>query len=338
MSVQVETITVANAPDIPNLIFRGFRGEADYPIMAEIINAANKADKEDYVTKEEEIARNYAHIQRSDPDKDMLFVEIDGTAVGYGRCMWDAETEGDYLYSFFLHMKPEGRNRGIGLPVMEYFLDRMKLMAAEHPAEAPKYFQSWTNEDKTWYNNLLKKLGLKPVRFGYGMKRVCSEPIDFQPLPVGIEVRPVNETHMRAIFDADTEAFRDHWGFVEPTEKDYQRFLENPINDPSLWKVAWDGDQVVGMVRNYIDEDENKNANRKRGYTENISVRRPWRRQGIARSLLIQSIHMFQEMGMEETYLGVDTQNPNGALNLYQSVGYQKDRTWITYRKPVASG
>ena len=39
------------------------------------------------------------------------------------------------------------------------------------------------------------------------------------------------------------------------------------------------------MVRNFINHKENQEANRKRGYTENISVRRPWRRQGIAREV-----------------------------------------------------
>jgi ribosomal protein S18 acetylase RimI-like enzyme len=63
-------------------------------------------------------------------------------------------------------------------------------------------------------------------------------------------------------------------------------------------------------------------------------VRRPWRRQGVARALLTRSIQMFIEMGMQETALGVDTENPNGALNLYQDVGYTEEKRFITYRKP----
>ena len=36
---------------------------------------------------------------------------------------------------------------------------------------------------------------------------------------------------MRTIWEADVEAFRDHWGYVEPTDEDYERFLEFPYND-----------------------------------------------------------------------------------------------------------
>ena len=46
---------------------------------------------------------------------------------------------------------------------------------------------------------------------------------------------------------------------------------------------------------------------------------------------------MFVEMGMQETALGVDTQNPNGALRLYESVGYQVDKRYTTYRKRLSA-
>jgi ribosomal protein S18 acetylase RimI-like enzyme len=40
--------------------------------------------------------------------------------------------------------------------------------------------------------------------------------------------------------------------------------------------------------------------------------------------LLVQSIGMFREMGMDETALGVDTENPSGALGLYEGLGYRE--------------
>ena len=44
---------------------------------------------------------------------------------------------------------------------------------------------------------------------------------------------------------------------------------------------------------------------------------------------------MFQEMGMEDTALGVDTQNPSGAKRLYESVGYKEIKRQTTYRKAL---
>jgi len=99
--------------------------------------------------------------------------------------------------------------------------------------------------------------------------------------------------------------------------------------------VAWAGDQIAGMVQNFVSAAENAEYNRKRGYTEGISVRRPWRKLGLARALLVQSIAMFREMGMEETALGVDAENLSGALKLYQGVGYQEVKRNMSYRKPL---
>jgi ribosomal protein S18 acetylase RimI-like enzyme len=249
--------------------------------------------------------------------------------------MWATELNGDYLYSFFVHLHPDWRGDGIPLAMMEFFQERLIEIAAKHPAEAPKYFQAWGLADAAWHKELMDELGLDPVRYGISMTRPCSKPIEVTPLSEGIEVRLVEPEDYRKVFDADSEAFRDHWGYVPTTEKDYQRWLNQTTFDPSIWKVAWEGNQVVGMVLNFIDEKENKEFNRKRGYTEGISVRRPWRRQGVARALLTQSIKMFQDMGMEETALGVDTNNPNGAMKLYESVGYKETKRVVTYRAQI---
>jgi ribosomal protein S18 acetylase RimI-like enzyme len=89
------------------------------------------------------------------------------------------------------------------------------------------------------------------------------------------------------------------------------------------------------MVLNYIDAAENLAFQRKRGYTENIAVRRAWRRRGIARALIATSLRILKERGMEEAALGVDTQNPSGALQLYESLGYRIVKQYLTYRKKM---
>jgi ribosomal protein S18 acetylase RimI-like enzyme len=92
---------------------------------------------------------------------------------------------------------------------------------------------------------------------------------------------------------------------------------------------------MVSVIHNFIDHKENKEYRRKRGYTEGICTRRPWRKLGLARSLLVQSMQMFKEMGMTETALSVDSENLSGAFRLYEGVGYCKAKQQIYYRKPM---
>jgi ribosomal protein S18 acetylase RimI-like enzyme len=44
---------------------------------------------------------------------------------------------------------------------------------------------------------------------------------------------------------------------------------------------------------------------------------------------------MFKDMGMTEAALGVDGENPNGALQLYESVGFRVARWAYVYRKEM---
>jgi ribosomal protein S18 acetylase RimI-like enzyme len=90
------------------------------------------------------------------------------------------------------------------------------------------------------------------------------------------------------------------------------------------------------MVLNFINEAENGEYGRLRGYTETICVRRPWRRQGVAKALIARSLHVLKAQGMTEAALGVDAGNPNGALQLYKSMGFHIAKEFITYRKPMS--
>ena len=154
-------------------------------------------------------------------------------------------------------------------------------------------------------------------------------------MPIGLEVRPVLPEHIRPIFVASNEAFRDHWGIREETEEEFKTEMESPTFRPELWKVAWQGDQIASVIHNFLDQHENDTYQRKRGYTEGICTRRPWRKLGLARSLLVQSMQMFKDMGMTETALSVDAENISGATRLYEGVGYRKVRQQVIFRKAM---
>jgi GNAT superfamily N-acetyltransferase len=235
----------------------------------------------------------------------------------------------------FGNLHPDWRRKGLGTAVLRYNEKRLREIAREqkHSQNIPRFFESWSGNTTPGSTALLEKEGYSPERYFFEMVRPIDLPLPEAPLPDGLDIRPFHQSHNRAVFEAADEAFSDHWGYSESTEEDYRRFTDDPSRKPHLWKIAWDGDQVAGMVRNVIFEEENIQYNRKRGWTEDICVRRPWRRQGLATSLIVQSIHMFREMGYDDTALGVDTKNPSGALGLYEKLGYEKSKTWIAYRK-----
>jgi len=333
-----DSIEINAAPAIPGLSFRHFRGPSDYPKMAAAIAASSEADKVERVTTAEDLAASYAHVTNCDPYQDMIFPEINGEVIGYSRGWWNLEDNGPYLYQFVGFLVPAWRRKGIGRVMLHWMEQRLRTIAADHPTESTKFFQAFITQDETGLAAMLERAGYQPIRYGWGMQRPTLDDIPNFPLPEGLEVRPVEPDQYRAIWDADVEAFRDHWGFSQPTEENYQAWLEDKtIFQPHLWQIAWDvaTNQVAGQVRTFINHAENEKYNRKRGFTEFISVRRPWRKRGLARALIVRSLLAQKEQGMTESELGVDSENLSGATRVYEACGFRVVKQSTVYRKPL---
>lgn len=342
-----EKLSFPSLPGLPEVVFRGFEGEGDYPKMLAVINGSKEVDGIERSDKLEDISRNYAHLHNSTPASDMIFATVHDNVIGYARCWWDVEgvTEAEkrWLGFHFGFLLPAWRRKGIGAVMLHHLQARLSQIAAQQLGESqldtamPREFCAFVADTEKAAEALLLSAGYQTVRHEFNMVRPDLENIPDLLLPEGVEVRPVLPEHYRRVWDASNEAFHDHWGFIPEPEEEFQKMLENPEFDPSLWRVAWAGDEVAGMVLSFINKAENEEYNRKRGYTENICVRRPWRGRGLAKALIARSLLAVKERGMEHAALGVDSQNLSGALQLYESMGFRMVKRQSIYRKAIVN-
>jgi ribosomal protein S18 acetylase RimI-like enzyme len=331
------------ATDVPGLTFREFRDTEDYAAMVAVIDGSKKVDQVERTQSVEDVARSYEHLFNCDPYRDMLFAEVYGEVIGYNRVWWQQELDGLRRYEHLNFLLPEWRGRGIRRAMLCQNERRLREIAAEHdrerdgggPANKARVFEAWAADTERHWESLLLSEGYEAVRHGFEMVRPDLDDIPDLPLPAGLEVRPTLPEHYWTIWRAAEEAFRDHWGETEWQDAWFEEWQESPTFQPELWQVAWDGDEVAGMVQNFINHEENAEYGRKRGYTEGICVRRPWRRQGLAKGLIARSFHVIKDLGMTEAALGVDTENPSGALKLYESLGFRPVKRHTTYRKAL---
>jgi ribosomal protein S18 acetylase RimI-like enzyme len=93
--------------------------------------------------------------------------------------------------------------------------------------------------------------------------------------------------------------------------------------------VAFHHDDIAGQILNYLGEPEPGGG--RIGWTEAISVQPEFRRRGLARALLAESLRAVRDAGATRAGLGVDSQNPNQAQTLYESMGYQVVAVTYTY-------
>jgi ribosomal protein S18 acetylase RimI-like enzyme len=324
-------------PEIPGLRFRHFAGPADFAGMNEAANESRIADGDDFITPLEGFANYYTHLSNCDPARDILIVDVAGTIAGYARGWWFAEADDTRILEIICFLHPDWRRRGIGRTMLAAMEARMLDVDRALPPAPAVFLQGGASGLAPGGEALLRGAGYVPVRHGFLMIRPTLDDQPDAPLPDGLEIREVRLEHMRAIWEAETEAFRDHWGWNQPTEETYQLFLTDPMqSDTALWRVAWAGDQVAGMVRSFINPELNARLGVRRGWVENISVRRPWRRRGLARALIAASFPLLRARGMTEGALGVDTENPTGALRVYESCGFRAVKRDTVFRRQLA--
>jgi len=273
----VTQIAVQDAPPVPGIRFRHYRGEEDHPGMLRVYMAVHDHDGLEEVLTLDQLKLNYATLVNCDPERDMVLAEVDGEVVAYARVYWNALVDGGRSYENFGFVDPAWRRRGIGAALHRRNEARLREIAADHGDVAPKWLGSEGNDADLGNSALLLGNGYAAARFFYDMVAPSLEGIVVPTMPDGIEVRRVARDQYRTIWLASAEAFRDHWGQEEWTDADWTRFDADPDNaDPRFWRIGWAGDEVAGVVTTTVPVEENERFGRDRAYVANVSVRRAW--------------------------------------------------------------
>src|SRR5579859_892326 len=321
---------------LPHLSWRHLRGPADYRVLANIGQRANLADHVEDVETIESIANEMEHPANFDPRVDVLIAEIESRPVAWQRTAWRLQ-DGQYHYKLAGYVSPGWRRRGIGRALLRRGEHRLRVVAASHPAGFERFLSAYSPAAREGKVALFQSEGYRPIRHFYTMLRNRLDDLPLVALPAGFELRPVRPEHLRAIWEANEEAFRDHWGNTPLTEADFEQLLAQTDFNPSLWQVAWHqaSGQVAGLSLNVIPAAANRAHQRLRGVVDKLSVRKPWRQHGLGRALLVAGLHALRERGQTEAELGVDSENLSGALRLYESVGFRQIDHGMVLTKPL---
>ncbi|HET7677560.1 MAG TPA: GNAT family N-acetyltransferase [Candidatus Limnocylindrales bacterium] len=317
-----------------DVAFRAYSGESDLPALVPLINDSLRHEGVEWVETPETLANHLMDPAHMDPARDIVLVESGGQLVAFARCAWHVELDGPRVYWSDCSVAPEHLRRGIGRVLLDACEARLRLTAAVHP-EGPRQLAAWVDKLGPGRMALLEGAGYAPARYFFLMVRPTLEAIPEVPLPPGLEIRPAHPADLLRVARAEEEAFRDHWGHRSMDDADLQRMIDHPLTDPTLWRVAWDGDEVAGVVVGAINPAENEAFGRQRGWVDRVSTRRAWRKRGLASALIVEVLRALRERGMTSAQLGVDAENLTGALALYERLGFVVDQRSASYRKPM---
>ena len=320
---------------LTDLRVRTFGGsDEDVASIVRVLNAHAAADGVEEAWTTDGLRAWFAHPSAQfDALRDALLVELNGQVVATGRTEWVDTRDGRYR-EYRLHgtVDPMFRGRGIGTWLLADLERRQRSLAGEHASERERVLMTFAAVGRP-EEAMLRASRYETARWFIDMVRPSLDDVVVRPMPEGLELRPVTPDQHEAIWRANREAFRDHWGGSDESIEQLRRILDDPDTDPSLWLIAWDRDEVAGGVWNEIRPAENEAFGIRRGWLGSVFTPRPWRRRGLAAALIGRSLEVLRERGMTSAILGVDADNPTGAYGLYGAAGFSVHDRFVALRK-----
>jgi mycothiol synthase len=212
-------------------------------------------------------------------------------------------------------VRPVVKGTGLG----SVLVDLAEARATQHGV--PSIHQVTLGPDHA-ARHLLESRGYREARRHYAMTIELGETPLPPQLPNDLAFEQFREVAAAAWYAASNEIFEDEWGFDLGTFDEWWRSRAD--DDHSLWFLVRDGAEIAGLV-------QAESGRRGGGLVNWVGVRRPWRRRGVGRALLLQAFCELRARGATRVGLGVDAENPSQATRFYESVGMHVEADHATF-------
>lgn len=253
----------------------------------------------------------------------------DGRVVGfeeYNNLYAHASLQGDG------YVHPQFRDLGIGTALLNALDERARQAVPLAEPDLRVFIRNGLDTHDKSGREIHAAAGFNPIRFSWRMEITLTQAPPPAVWPNGVELRPfLSAEHARLVFEAEQEAFADHWGHTPMAYEHWDlRKLQRENFDPTLWHIAWAGNEIAGTSTCRLRAGI--------GWVGTLGVRRPWRKQGLGMALLQHSFGEFHRRGNNVIGLGVDASNPTGATRLYERAGMHVASEFVIYEKEYRPG
>jgi len=268
-------------------------------------------------------------------ERDWLVAERDGQVVGQSRLMPRAPDDGKVSLGVDGVVHPDHRRTGIGSHVVALMVSRAHEYARERGLE-PVVTGSAPSSN-TDLESVFRRNGLLPERWSFVMEADLHahgvgsvEPA----VPGGYTLSTwvgVDPEEMRA---AHNIAFIGHYGFTPWGVEMWRQWVSGSRNlRPELSLLLREGSGAVAAYIQTSEFDAVIEATGKRdAFVAKVGTAPGHRRRGLASVLLRIALHRYRQAGFDQSSLDVDSENPTGALAIYERAGFRTTMRWTNYR------
>jgi mycothiol synthase len=270
------------------------------------------------------------------PERDTIGLWTGGEMVGYGVVHWPTTLIDVDRISTDAAVRPVARRRGLGRALMNWMIVRALELHAEHHPEADAELNAGVISTNVGAAALFTSMGFEECRYFFEMKRPFDSPIPVVEVPDGLRVVPFDPQYDEALRLVHNEVFLDHWGST-PRDEDTWRvwFTGSRSFRGNLTFLVLDGEKIVAYANGYEYEADTAATGIREVYVGQVGTVRSHRGRGLAAVALSALMREAERTGFKRASLGVDADNPTGALGLYERLGFEQDKKAITYRLPL---
>ena len=186
--------------------------------------------------------------------------------------------------------------------------------------------------DEPVLRDVYESTGWRPIRHSFQMRIELTDDFPEPEWPDGLTPRNFRPGEEERVYEANMDAFADHWDFRRQPMEDWRRYMVDRHGfDPSLWWLVEDGGELAGLSLNAW----HFSGDPQFGWIAVLGVRPPWRKRGLGTALLQHSFRDFRGRGATRVGLGVDAENTTGAVRLYERAGMRAVRRNDAYEKTL---
>ena len=294
---------------------RGYEGMHDLYAMLDLLAEGRKADNGTY------------YIHRGDLQWWLFYTDVPQETWQSQIRLW---FENERLigwallslgeYTFDVYVSPYLRGDAREHEMLAWAVEQMSALGSLQNV--------WVAEDDEVRIRWLEEYDFKPEQEYFVLfKRSLAGSLDVTPLPEGFSLRP-----SRGAQDARLRSVTSHaaFGSSKPFEEYWPRtlrFMQSQVYVPEheIFVVSPNG-EIAAFCIIWTDERS------KSGQFEPVATHPNFQRMGLGKSLLFEGLRRLKSEGMDEACVCTNDDNA-AAIRLYESVGFQKAKRLLTYRK-----
>lgn len=243
-------------------------------------------------------------------------------------------SEGDRKAYGFGATHPERRGEGIGGLLVEGMMTRLQEL--RQAAGEPLRVLVEGTVDNTAQAELLAGAGLVADRWSFVMSTSLDQELPAVPeLPEGYAIRGYQDGDGERWLETHNRAFADHPNFSlwVPSEWDFWVVGSRAFRPELSFFVTPDGspDEIAAYLQTNEYDAYFEATGKREAYVAKVGTVPEHRGRGLASLLLRHCLAAYREAGFDVSGLDVDSQNPTGALGIYERAGFQVEHRKVTY-------